>query len=322
MPGPYELYLIRHGIAEERGEAWPDDAKRPLTEEGIARLRKSARGLARLGVALRRDPDEPARPDASDRRHRRRRRSTSVRHIVATESLAPGGTYQAVLADLEKQSRRTRIALVGHEPGIGELAARLSGSRHPLEFKKGAICRIDVDTLPPTGPARSAGFSRHGSCEEDGTCDRDSRRFCGSGFCSSVRAELQRLNRQSTNRYPSPTTVSICRPGGAELAAQAADVHVDRSRFDQAVVAPHAFEQTIARDHAVAVLDEIAEQLEFASRQPDRPRRRRRPRRLRSRRSGVRPGSRRAAAPRTAALRRSTARTRAVSSRRLNGLVT
>ena len=34
MAGPYELYLIRHGIAEDRGEAWPDDSKRPLTGGG------------------------------------------------------------------------------------------------------------------------------------------------------------------------------------------------------------------------------------------------------------------------------------------------
>ena len=52
MPGPYELYLIRHGLAEERGDAWPDDSKRPLTEQGMSRLRKSARGLARAGVAF------------------------------------------------------------------------------------------------------------------------------------------------------------------------------------------------------------------------------------------------------------------------------
>ena len=151
MPGPYELYLIRHGIAEERGEAWPDDAKRPLTEEGMARVRKSARGLAQLGVAF----------DAILTSPLVRTRQTAdavasaftVRpHIVAVDSLAPGGTYQAVLADLEKQTRRSRIALVGHEPGIGELASRLAGSRHPLEFKKGAACRIDVDALPPTGP--------------------------------------------------------------------------------------------------------------------------------------------------------------------------
>jgi phosphohistidine phosphatase len=151
MPGPYELYLIRHGIAEERGEAWPDDAKRPLTEEGIARLRRSARGLARLGVsfdAILTSPLVRCRQTADAVAS-----AFEVRpHIVAAESLAPGGTYQAVLADLEKQSRRSHIAVVGHEPGIGELAARLSGSRHPLEFRKGAVCRIDVDALPPTGP--------------------------------------------------------------------------------------------------------------------------------------------------------------------------
>jgi phosphohistidine phosphatase SixA len=35
-----ELYLVRHGIAENRGEDWPDDSKRPLTNSGIAKLRK------------------------------------------------------------------------------------------------------------------------------------------------------------------------------------------------------------------------------------------------------------------------------------------
>jgi phosphohistidine phosphatase len=73
-------------------------------------------------------------------------------HIVTAESLAPGSTAAAVLADLEKQAKRGRVALVGHEPGIGELAARLVGSRHPIPFKKGAICRIDVESLPPSGP--------------------------------------------------------------------------------------------------------------------------------------------------------------------------
>ena len=47
-----QLYLIRHGVAEERGEAWPDDAKRPLTQDGMAKLRQAARALARLDVAL------------------------------------------------------------------------------------------------------------------------------------------------------------------------------------------------------------------------------------------------------------------------------
>jgi phosphohistidine phosphatase len=151
MAGPYELYLIRHGLAAERGEAWPDDTKRPLTERGMSRLRRGARGLARLGVSL----------DAVLTSPLVRARQTAEivagafdphPPLVNVDGLAPGGGYQAVLADLEKHSRRARIALVGHEPGIGELAARLIGTRHPVEFKKGAICRIDLETLPPGGP--------------------------------------------------------------------------------------------------------------------------------------------------------------------------
>jgi len=152
MPGPYELYLIRHGIAEERGEKWPDDSKRPLTGEGITQLRKQARGLARLGVSVDIVLTSPL--------VRTRQTAEAIAaelearpHVTNIESLAPDGTFQAVSADLEKQVRKTRIALVGHEPGIGELAARLIGARRPIEFKKGAVCRIDVEVLPPAAGA-------------------------------------------------------------------------------------------------------------------------------------------------------------------------
>ena len=55
--------------------------------------------------------------------------------------------------------RKARIALVGHEPNIGELAARLIGARAPLEFKKGAICRIDFETFPPKGSGQLRWFA-------------------------------------------------------------------------------------------------------------------------------------------------------------------
>jgi phosphohistidine phosphatase len=75
--------------------------------------------------------------------------------VINAPSLAPGGTHNAIVDELAKQShRRKRMAVVGHEPGIGELAARLLGLRKPVEFKKGAICRIDVTALPPTGPGQ------------------------------------------------------------------------------------------------------------------------------------------------------------------------
>jgi len=151
MTGPYELYLIRHGLAEERGDAWPDDSKRPLTDDGLSRMRKAARGLSRLGVSVEvvlSSPFVRARQTAEIVAGGLDPRPS----LVNVDSLAPGGSYAAVIGDLEKQSRKTRIALVGHEPAIGELAARLIGSRHPIEFKKGAVCRIDIDDLPPAGP--------------------------------------------------------------------------------------------------------------------------------------------------------------------------
>lgn len=156
MPGPYEIYLIRHAIAEERGDSWPDDAKRPLTEDGTDKMRKAARGLARIGVrfdVILSSPFVRTRQTAEivagafDERP----------PIVTVESLAPGGSIQSVLSDLERQARRPRVALVGHEPGIGELAARLAGARYPIEFKKGAICRIDVKTFP-AGPGKLRWF--------------------------------------------------------------------------------------------------------------------------------------------------------------------
>ena len=135
MPGPYELYFIRHGLAEERGEAWPDDAKRPLTDEGMSRMRKAVRGLARMGVVIDVVLTSPL--------VRTRQTAEIVAggldprpSLVNLESLAPEGSFAAVVADLAKHAKRTRIALVGHEPNIGELAARLIGSRHGVELRR------------------------------------------------------------------------------------------------------------------------------------------------------------------------------------------
>ena len=151
MPGPYELYFVRHGLAEDRGDAWPDDAKRPLTDEGMSRMRKSVRGLSRLGVSVAvilTSPLVRARQTAEILAAGLDPRPS----IVTVDSLKPDGAYAAVIADLDKHSRKTKIALVGHEPMLGELAARLIGSRHAIELKKGAVCRIDVEILPPAGP--------------------------------------------------------------------------------------------------------------------------------------------------------------------------
>ena len=154
----HELYIIRHGIAEERGDKWPDDSRRPLTEEGMSRLKKSARGLIQIGVefdVVLTSPLVRARQTADIVAA-----AFNSRPLIAVlESLSPGISPQTVLSDLEAHAKRARIALVGHEPGLGELAAKLISARRPFEFKKGAICRIDVKTLPPAGPGALRWFA-------------------------------------------------------------------------------------------------------------------------------------------------------------------
>lgn len=145
-----ELYLIRHGVAAERGEAYPDDSRRPLTARGVAKLRDEAKGLAALEVSFDLIITSPL--------VRTRQTADVISEclqgkppVVTSDALAPAGTPAAVIQEVARHARLARIALVGHEPNLGELAAQLIGARSPIEFKKGAVCRIDFDVLPPKG---------------------------------------------------------------------------------------------------------------------------------------------------------------------------
>ncbi len=146
MPGPSELYIVRHAIAAERGEDWPDDDKRPLTERGIARFKEVVGGLAWLDVTVDEIFSSPLV------------RAKQTADILAAglpgkpavkilDALSPGHSPTSVMAQLARSARRRRIALVGHEPGLGELAAHLIGAGRALPFKKGGVCRIDVESL-------------------------------------------------------------------------------------------------------------------------------------------------------------------------------
>ena len=145
-----ELYLIRHGVAAERGKEWPDDSKRPLTPEGISRLRKSARGLTAIGVGFDQVVTSPlvrTRQTAEILAEEMKSKAP----IAISDALAPAGAPAAVIQEIARHVRKPRVALVGHEPNLGELAAQLIGSRNAIAFKKGGICRIDFDVLPPKG---------------------------------------------------------------------------------------------------------------------------------------------------------------------------
>jgi phosphohistidine phosphatase len=158
MADNYSLYLVRHAIAAERGEEYPDDSKRPLTGQGMSRFRKAVRGLVEMGVEvdlILTSPYVRARQTADILAEELRGHPP----VVETAALVPGAAHADLLGELANHAKRPALVLVGHEPGLGTAAARLVGAKGAFEFKKGGVCRIDVASLPPTGPGRLVWFA-------------------------------------------------------------------------------------------------------------------------------------------------------------------
>jgi phosphohistidine phosphatase len=157
------LYLIRHGIAAERG-TYADDAERPLTRDGIEKTRRAANGLARL-------LDGDAAPTLL-------LTSPLVRAVQTTELFAEPFDPPPDVAHCEPLGGGCRhkqvtsavndalaggaeaIGLVGHEPDMSDLAGWLlaGGRGFELEFKKAAVCRIDFDGRVSAGRGRLKWF--------------------------------------------------------------------------------------------------------------------------------------------------------------------
>jgi phosphohistidine phosphatase len=145
-----ELYLIRHGLAAERGDDWPDDTKRPLTKDGISRLHREAEALENLGIVFAQIVTSPLvrTRQTADVFAEFVKPKIPIAHL---DALRPEGTAAAVIEELPRYTKKGSVALVGHEPNLGELAGKLIGSKTPLPFKKGGMCRIDFEVLPPKG---------------------------------------------------------------------------------------------------------------------------------------------------------------------------
>jgi phosphohistidine phosphatase len=151
-----ELFLIRHGVAAERGKDWPDDSKRPLTPEGLTRPAQAGPRPERPGHHVRSDRDQPAGADPPDA-DVFSEELKSKPPIVTSDALAPAGTPAAVVQEITKHVRKARVALVGHEPNLGELAAQLIGARNPWSSRRGASAGSTSTCCRPRGAACCAG---------------------------------------------------------------------------------------------------------------------------------------------------------------------
>jgi phosphohistidine phosphatase len=149
-----DVYLVRHAFAAHADPArWPDDAERPLTEEGIMRFRGAARGLRRL---------VPAVDSMLSSGYARAWQTAQLLHDVAgwrepneCPALEAGRPASSALDVLQGRAERS-IALVGHEPYLSRLASLLcTGSEDglQLELKKGAVASLSF--TGPVEPARA-----------------------------------------------------------------------------------------------------------------------------------------------------------------------
>jgi phosphohistidine phosphatase len=147
------LYLLRHGIAVN-AEAAAADGDRPLTEKGIKRIRKGARGLRRLGVKF----------DAILTSPLARAQQTAViiaeglgreADLSVIEALKPDCSVDHLLAGLEGYHHCKNLLLVGHEPLLSDTAAFLvMGKKNAavkIVLKKGGLCQIRIESLSPGG---------------------------------------------------------------------------------------------------------------------------------------------------------------------------
>lgn len=161
-PRRRELLLLRHGIAEERGDGL-DDAQRSLTPEGRDRTRAQLRHLEQLGLCCDLVLSSPLV------------RARQTAELAVAEGLAPELELAAALAPLadplpllerwlgpvSPRPGWRRLALVGHEPDLSTLAALLIGvpmalAPQALQLKKAGAALLQWSSPPPAGLLGSA----------------------------------------------------------------------------------------------------------------------------------------------------------------------
>jgi phosphohistidine phosphatase len=141
-----ELYLFRHGIAEDAKPGRPD-ASRALTDEGRSKAAEVVKAARRAGVEPSLIVSSPylraidtARIAAEGFEYKG--------DVVRTEALVPHGSPEKVWAELRDYREESAILLAGHEPLLSRLAAFLLASPAlRVEMKKAAMLRIDVESF-------------------------------------------------------------------------------------------------------------------------------------------------------------------------------
>lgn len=133
-----DLYVIRHAIAAEL-RAGEVDSERALTPDGRARFERAVAGLGQLGLVADLCWHSPWLRAAETAQLLR----PALRAESVAEPLLAAAPGKALLTRLSKAPQQATLALVGHEPWLGELAAWLcfgdSALASGLAVRKGGL---------------------------------------------------------------------------------------------------------------------------------------------------------------------------------------
>jgi phosphohistidine phosphatase len=147
-----EIYLLRHGIAEERA-ASGRDADRRLTEEGRAKLHSVLERAHSAGVTPSVILSSPLRR-ALETAEIAARELGYEGKIVRSTALEPDSSPKQVWDEIRKHSDETAVLVAGHEPLFSATVAWMLGStRAMVHFRKGALVRLDVEYVGATPTA-------------------------------------------------------------------------------------------------------------------------------------------------------------------------
>jgi phosphohistidine phosphatase len=138
------LYLLRHGIAEER-RAGLSDERRTLTARGSRRVRKIARAMKCLDLKIERIL---ASPSTRAKRTAAIVADTLGGPVLLIDELRPEGNPREVIAAVRARRERN-ILLVGHEPLMSQLVSVLvTGTpAADITIRKGGLCKLRVTRL-------------------------------------------------------------------------------------------------------------------------------------------------------------------------------
>src|SRR5580658_9247779 len=143
-----EIYLLRHGIAEDHASSGRDSDRR-LTEEGRQKLRKvleRAHGAGVSPAVILSSPYKRAVETAEIAAHELGYEGK----ILRVEALTPDSSPTRIWNEVREHREEASVLLAGHEPVFSATVAWMLGStRTMVEFKKGALVRIDVEAFGP-----------------------------------------------------------------------------------------------------------------------------------------------------------------------------